>query len=239
MKPFKSRDVQLHPHESMDSFLDGRLKLIQSRNGYRFSIDAVFLSGFVKVKPGDILVDLGTGCGIIPLMILLTKPLGHAFGLEIQRELADQALRNSILNGCGDRLDIIQGDIRCLCVKDKCVDIVICNPPYRKVKSGRINPDSRRAIARHELMVSIDDVLKAAGRCLRKKGRLAVSYPAERLMDILTRMRRFNLEPKRVQINYPDLQTGGKLVFVEAALGGNPGMEILPPLIGQGNFSVR
>jgi tRNA1Val (adenine37-N6)-methyltransferase len=239
MKSFTSHDVQLRPDEGIDFFMDGRLKLIQSKNGYRFSIDAVFLSEFVTIRPGDVVIDLGTGCGIIPLILLVTKPLGYAFGLEIQKELADQAARNAVLNGFGDRMEIILGDVKHSSIKKKSADVVICNPPYRKVNSGRINPDIRRAIARHELLASVDDILSAASGILRKKGRVAMIYPAERLVDVLARMRRFNLEPKRVQINYPDMHSDAKLALIEASLGGNPGLEILPPLIGQGNFSVQ
>ena len=121
---------------------------------------------------------------------------------------------------------------------EKFADVVICNPPYSKTESGRINPDQRRAIARHEILASIDDILRAAGNLLRKKGRLAMIYPSVRLVDILLRMRRFDLEPKKVRINYPGLQSGARLALIEAVLGGKPGLEISPPLLGQGNFSI-
>ena len=218
--------------------MDGRLKLIQAKDGYRFSIDAVLLSEFVAVSPGDVVVDLGTGCGVILLILLLTKPVGHVFGLEIQKELATQAARNAFLNGFEDKMEIILGDIKHPPMAKESADVVICNPPYRKVKSGRINPDPRRAIARHEILASIDDILGAARNLLRKKGRLDLIYPSVRLVDILVRMRHFGLEPKRIRINYPGLQSGGKLVLVEASLGGRPGVEISPPLLGQGDFSI-
>ncbi len=219
--------------------MNGRLNLIQSKDGYRFSIDAVFLAEFVTIKPGDLVVDLGTGCGVIALILLLTKPVDRAFGLEIQRELADQAARNAIINGLEDKMEVVLGDIKNPSFTQKFADVVICNPPYRNVKSGRINPDKRRAIARHELLASVDDILRTASGILRKKGRLAMSYPPGRLVELLAHMRRFNLEPKRVQINYPHQQAGAKLVLIEASLGGRPGLEILPPLIGQGNFSIQ
>jgi tRNA1(Val) A37 N6-methylase TrmN6 len=117
-------------------------------------------------------------------------------------------------------------------------DVIICNPPYRQVRSGRINPDLRKAVARHEILASIDDILSAATRLLSKKGRLVMIYPSVRLVDILVRMRRFNLEPKKVQINYPSLESDGKLALIEASLGGRPGLKIGPPLFGQGNYSI-
>ena len=238
MKPSTPPEIELLPDEDIDPFMDGRLRLIQSKDGYRFSIDAVFLSEFVTIKPGDVVVDLGTGCGVIPLILLLTKPVGYAFGLEIQKELAHQAARNAVINGFKDKMAVILGDIKHPSISKKSADVVICNPPYRKVKSGRINPDMQRAIAKHELMASVDDILHAARNMLRKKGRLAMIYPAERLVGLVARMRRFTLEPKRIQINYPDLKSRAKLALVEASLGARPGLEILPPLIGQGNYAV-
>jgi tRNA1(Val) A37 N6-methylase TrmN6 len=238
MKSSRSPEIDLQEGESIDLFLEGRLKLIQSRKGYRFSIDAIFLSQFVTIKPGDVLVDLGTGCGVIPLILLFTKPLRFAFGLEIQKELALQAARNVRLNRREDQMEVILGDIRHPPMAGGSVDVVTCNPPYRKVRTGRINPDPRRAVARHELLASMDDILRAAAALLRKKGRLAVIYPALRLVDILVRMRRFNLEPKKIRMNYPGLESSAKLALIEASLNAGPGLEIAPPLLGQGDFTI-
>jgi tRNA1Val (adenine37-N6)-methyltransferase len=234
MKPFRPHKTNIQADERIDQFMEGRLKLIQSKDGYRFSIDAILLSQFVTVRPGDVVVDLGTGCGVILLILLLTRKVGHAFGVEIQKDLASQAARNSLLNGFQDKMNIIIGDIRRPPMAKESADVIICNPPYRKVKSGRINPDPRRAIARHEILASLDDILRATTNILRKKGRLALIYPSVRLVDILARLRRYNLEPKRIQINYPNLESGAKLALIEATLGGKPGLEICPPLLGQG-----
>ena len=236
MKSSRSTEIIVRPGERIDCFMDGRLKLIQSKDGYRFSIDAILLAEFVTIRQGDVVVDLGTGCGVIPLILLLTKLVGYAFGLEIQEELAGQAARNVLLNGFDDKMRVVLGDIKNPPIAEESADVVICNPPYRQVKSGRINPDPRRAIARHEIMASIDDILRAARSVLRKKGRLALIYSSVRLADILVRMRRFNLEPKKIQIIYPDLNSGAKLVLVEAILGGRPGLKISPPIVGQGNW---
>lgn len=236
MKSSRVHEIQLLPYESIDRFMDGRLKIIQSIEGYRFSIDAIFLSEFVTVRKGDIIVDLGTGCGIIPLILLLTRPAQHVFGIEIQKELASQAKRNALLNGLENQFDVITGDIKSLALPRQCADVVICNPPYRRIKSGRINPDLRKAIARHEIMVSIDDIIIAAKFLLRKKGRLAMIYPSVRLVDVFSSMRRFNLEPKRVQIHYPGLESEAELALIEAYLYGRPGLKINSPLLGQGDW---
>lgn len=222
----------------MDLFLNGRLKLIQSRDGYRFSIDAVLLSQFATIRSGDVVIDLGTGCGVIPLILLLTKPVGHVFGLDVQEGLITQAARNARLNGFEKKMNVVRGDIRHPPFASGIANLVVCNPPYRKIKSGRINPDPQRAIARHELLASLDDILRAVAALLTKKGRFALVYPAGRLAEMLVRLRRFNLEPKRVRIHYPNLESNAKLALIEATLGGRPGLEILPPLLGQGDFSM-
>lgn len=238
MKSSRSPDVELLPGESIDEFMDGRLKLIQSKTGYRFSIDAILLSQFVTIKRGDRIVDLGTGCGIIPLILLLTKPVGHTFGLEIQKDLADQAARNTVLNGYENRMGVILGDIKHPPFTPSSADVVTCNPPYRPKNSGRINPDLQRAIARHEMLASLDDILNAATRTLRTKGRLAMIYPAVRLVEVLVRMRGFNLEPKRIRVVYPGMESEAKLALIEASLGGRRGLKVLPPLFEQGDFSI-
>lgn len=237
MKPSRNSDIELLPGESIDNFMDGRLKLIQSRTGYRFSIDAILLSEFATIKKGDTVADLGMGCGIIPLLLFLTKPVGYAFGLEIQDVLAGQTARNIRLNNLSQKTSVIQGDIRNPPVKPGAADVVVCNPPYRKKQSGRINPDRQRAIARHEIMASLDDILAAAEYILPEGGRLAMIYPAERLTDLMLKMRRSGMEPKRLRIIYPGMEFEAKLAMVEANRGGKSGLKILPPLIGQGDYT--
>jgi tRNA1Val (adenine37-N6)-methyltransferase len=222
----------------LNLFLDGRLKLIQFRHGYRFSIDAVLLAQFASVRPEEVVVDLGTGCGVIPLILVLTKPVGHVFGLDIQAGLVQQAARNTRLNGLEKRIDVVRGDFRHPPFASGMANLVVCNPPYRKMKSGRINPDPQKAIARHEILGSLKDLIQAVSLLLAKKGRFVLVYPAARLAEVLVCLQRFNLEPKRLRIHYPDLDSGAKLALVEATLGGRPGLEILPPLLGQGDFSI-
>ena len=234
MRPSKSNSVRLKPGESIDLFMNGRLKLIQSKTGYRFSIDAILLSEFVTIKQGDILVDLGTGCGIISLILLLTRPIGYAFGLEIQPALVNQANRNALLNGFKNKMEVILGDMKNPPLAPLSADVVVCNPPYRRKNSGKINPDPQKAIARHEILVSLDHILDTARRLLRAGGRLAVIYPAFRLVDIIVRMRGFNLEPKRIRIVHPNMGSEAKLALIEASQGGERGLRILPPIIDQG-----
>jgi tRNA1(Val) A37 N6-methylase TrmN6 len=197
------------------------------------------LAEFVTTRAEDVVLDIGTGCGVIPLILLHKGNIKRAIGLEIQEELAFQAVRNAFLNGFKDKMDVILGDVKNPPFRKKTANIIVCNPPYRGVKSGRINPDPRRAIARHELMATTDDILKASEGLLRKKGRLALIYPSVRSADILTHMRAYNLEPKRIRINYPNPESPAKLVLIEAVLGGRPGLHVDPPLFGQGEYSIQ
>ncbi|MGD8387770.1 MAG: methyltransferase [Desulfobacteraceae bacterium] len=238
MSTSNARNPHLQPHERLDTFQEGRLRVIQSRQGYRFSVDALFLSQFVTIKKGDLVLDLGTGCGIVLLMILLERPDCRAVGLEIQEELASQASRNARINGFQSRMGVVLGDLRRPPLSMGCCDVVVCNPPYRRKGSGRINPDRARAVARHEILASLDEILASARGLLRGKGRLAVVYPAVRLTDLMTRMRGRGFEPKRVQIVYPSLKDEAKLALVEATAGGKSGARVLPPILDQGDYSV-
>ena len=219
--------------EAIDLFMSGRLSVIQSVTGYRFSMDAVRLALFVKTKAEETLIDLGTGCGIIPMIILKTTKIHEVWGLEIQQKLASQAARNAIINNLQDKMKIVTGDIRHLPFRRECADIVTCNPPYRKKQDGRLNPDHRKAIARHEILVSISDIIGAAKYLLKKGGKLILVYPAEKLADIFGNLRQKRLEPKRIRINYSSIHNNAKLILVEAVLDARPGLTIEPPLLGQ------
>jgi tRNA1Val (adenine37-N6)-methyltransferase len=171
-------------------------------------------------------------------MVLLKKPVRHAYALEIQWGLAYQTARNAALNDFSGRMSVIMGDIRNPPLAALSADVVVCNPPYRRKESGRINPDQQRAIARHEILASLDDILNATKRILRPKGRLAMIYPAERLTDLMIKLRSFGLEPKRLRVIYPGMVAEAKLALVEAYLGGKPGLKVLPPLVGQGEYAI-
>jgi tRNA1Val (adenine37-N6)-methyltransferase len=201
-------------------------------------MDSILLSRFVTTRRGDWVVDLGAGCGIIGLMLLLARPIGRVVCLEIQAALADQALRNAALNGFKEKMSVILGDIRHPPLPASIADVVVCNPPYRPAQSGRINPDPERAIARHEILVSLHDILSAAVRLMKPRGRIAMVYPAVRLADLAVRLRSFGLEPKRMRILYPGPEEDAKLVFVEAIRGAGGGLKILPPLMDQGDCSI-
>ena len=231
MKTLKSSDIPLQADESIDEFMHGRLRLIQPRCGYRFSIDAVLLAQFVTTRAGDKVVDLGTGCGIIPLLLLLTRPVSHVVGLEIQPDLAGQAFRNAWLNGVAGKMSVVIADAGNAPLPPLSTDLVVCNPPYRQIATGRVNPNPQKAIARHEILLALDDILKTSKRILKIGGRLALIYPSVRIVDMMARMRYHGVEPKRIRFIHSDGKSESKLVLVEGTAGGRRGIKVLPPLL--------
>ncbi|MBW2039571.1 MAG: tRNA1(Val) (adenine(37)-N6)-methyltransferase [Deltaproteobacteria bacterium] len=219
--------------ETLDSLFNGKIRMVQERDGYRFSLDALLLAGFVWLKRGEKVIDLGTGVGIIPI-ILGKRGEGaqEIVGVEIQENLTKLAKRNVLLNGLEDLITICHGDIRGL--KDTFLpssfDVVVTNPPYYLVSSGRINPHSQKAIARHEVKCTIDDVLWVACYLLKEGGRIFVIFPAHRSITLFNRLRGALLEPKGLRWVYPRQGEGAKFILVEAYKGGGEGVEVLPPL---------
>ncbi|MFQ5483831.1 MAG: tRNA1(Val) (adenine(37)-N6)-methyltransferase [Desulfobacterales bacterium] len=215
-----------------DTFFNGRVRVSQNQSGYRFSIDAVLLAYHVKPRPNDKVVDLGTGCGIIPVILAHRHPDITLYGVEVQKTLADIAVLNARENRMSDRITIIEKDLKIMEPKmvSGQVDIVISNPPYRRVRSGRINPDPQRALARHEISATLSDIVQAARRMLRSSGRLVMIFPAERITDIIFQMRSSSIEPKYLSMVHSKIDMGAKLVLIEGRKGGRPGMKVAPPL---------
>jgi tRNA1Val (adenine37-N6)-methyltransferase len=216
-----------------DTFFNGRIRVKQNRAGYRFSIDAVLIAAQTIPSPDDTVLDLGTGCGIIPLILAYRHPKIKVYGIEVQQQLADLATINVEENRMKDRITIHCMDMKKLKhdMMSGPVDLVVSNPPYRKAESGRINPDQQRAVARHEIKATLYDVVETAQRMLRTAGRFVTVYPAERMADILIQMRSAGLEPKSLRTVHSDRHTDAKLIIVEGKKGGRPGLKIGSPVI--------
>ena len=216
-----------------DAFFDGKLHIKQALSGYRFSLDAVILAWYARPRADKSVLDLGTGCGIIPLIMTYRNPGIAVFGVEIQQDLAELAIANVGANRMQDRITVLRQDMRDL-KPDMIggpVDLVVCNPPYRKPDSGRINPDSQRAIARHELKASLADVLQAVRRMLRTAGRFVTIYTTERVVDLFCQMRAAGVEPKFMRLIHSRLDTEAKLILVDGVKGARSGTRVGPPLI--------
>jgi len=217
-----------------DSFFNGCIQVKQNRAGYRFSMDAVLLAWYADPKPDDTVLDLGTGCGIIPMILAYRHPEVNIYGIEVQPELADIANLNISENGMEGQITILCKDMKTLKHEDISgpVDLAISNPPFRKSTSGRINPNQQRAIARHEIKTTLNDVIiETARRMLKTSGRLVMIYPAGRMTDILTQMRTSGIEPKSIRMVHSAKNTEGKMILVEGKKGGRSGLKIGSPLI--------
>lgn len=222
--------------ETLDDLLCGNLKIIQKRYGYRFSIDAILLAGFIGVPEGESVIDLGTGCGVIPILIAHRTHAKSIVGVEVQKDLAEMANRSVELNGLSGRIKILHEDLNNLAGSfgPETFDMVVSNPPYRKARSGRINPDSQKAIARHEIKCSLQDILRVSRYLLKPRGKVCLIFPVVRFGDIMSQLRGTGLEPKRLQIVYPNMNSEAKLVLIEACKGGRAGLKVLEPLFTHG-----
>lgn len=225
-------EVPIHPDETLDSPLRKKLKIIQKRKGYRYSIDAILLAHFCHLQKGNQVIDLGTGNAIIPVLLAAHGVVGRIVGVEIQAELIDMARRNVVINHMEGRISLIHHDVRHLrdCLERASFDVAISNPPYRPVRTGKVNPQPQKALARHEILGSMKDMARAASFLLRPRGRFHVIYPASRAVDMLLTLRETDLEPKRVQVVHSNSKEDAKLVMAEAVKGGRRELRILKPL---------
>jgi tRNA1Val (adenine37-N6)-methyltransferase len=225
------RSMRNEAEETLDTLFGGRLKILQKKRGYRFSIDALLLAHFTEPGPDDRVVDLGTGCGIVPLILIFRKKVRRITGVEIQPSLADLARRNAVLNRCSSRFRVWEEDLGRLDqrAKRESFDLVLTNPPYRRVGSGRVNPHTEKAVARHEIRATLEEVLRSAHYLLKDKGRLAMIYPAPRVADLMRGLNKYRLEPKRVQFVHSREGDEARLVLVEALKEGHAQVKILPP----------
>ncbi|MFO7715041.1 tRNA1(Val) (adenine(37)-N6)-methyltransferase [Desulfosarcina sp.] len=215
-----------------DRFFNGNIILNQPKSGYRFSIDAVILAHLAGPAPGETVLDLGTGCGVIAIMLAFRHADIQVIGIEIQPELASLARQNVADNRMTDRIRIMGKDMIDLSPTDigGPVDLVVTNPPYRKRESGRINPDNQRALARHELAIDLESLLLTARRLLRKSGRITIIYPSARAVDLMAAMRATGLEPKTMTLIHASAASSARLVAITGIKGGRPGLETGPPL---------
>lgn len=221
------------PNERIDDLQRNNYKIIQDPERFCFGMDAVLLSGFAKAKEGDRVIDLGTGTGIIPILMEAKTEASDFTGLEIQPESADMAQRSVELNHLESKIRIVTGDIKeaTALFGAATFDVVTSNPPYMTEHHGIMNEKSPKAIARHELLCTLEDVISQAAKLLRPGGSFYMVHRPFRLVDIMALMRKYRLEPKRMKLVYPYIDKDPNMVLIEGLRGGRPRLTVEKPLI--------
>ena len=228
-----SGEIKLKEKERLDDLQLSGLRIIQDPERFCFGMDAVLLSGFVKAKRGDELLDLGTGTGILPLLLSAKTQCGHLTGLEIQEESADMARRSVALNHLEKKISIVTGDLKeaGTIFAPASFDCITCNPPYMIGNHGIQNPEAPKAIARHEILCTFEDVAAATEKLLKSGGKFFLVHRPFRLAEIIVTLTKHKLEPKRMRLVYPFADKEPNMVLIEAVRGGNSRMTVEAPLI--------
>ncbi len=222
----------LLPGETLEDLEREGLKIIQKEKGFRFGVDAVLLSDFAKIRKNDLVMDFCTGTGVLPILLYGKSQAKEIMGIELQDEFAEMAKRSVELNHIEDKVKILQGDIR----EEKLLkslpkfNVVTANPPYKKENSGIINEKDALTIARHEVSLNLEEVIRGARIVLKDQGRFYMIHRPERLADILTLMRKYRIEPKRLRMVYPNTKKAPTMVLVEGVRDGGEFLKVEAPL---------
>lgn len=225
--------MNLKPNERIDDLNRCGYKIIQNTNKFCFGMDAVLLSSFAKANEDDKVIDLGTGTGIIPILMEAKTKASSFVGLEIQDESVEMARRSVLMNGQENKITILQGDIK-TASKDlgaAMFDVVTSNPPYMNNSHALVNPNEAKAIARHEIMCNLEDVVREGAKLLKVGGKMYMVHRPFRLIEIVSEMTKYKLEPKRIRFVHPYVDKEPNMVLIEATKGGKSMVKIDKPLI--------
>lgn len=224
----------LKPDERLDDLQLSGYYIIQDPKRFCFGVDAVLLTDFAKVKPGERLLDLGTGTGVIPILLSAKTKGRHFTGLEIQPESADMARRSVLYNHLEEKVEIVKGDIKeaAELFDAASFDVITTNPPYMLNHHGLQNDGDARTIARHEVLCTLDDILRESAKLLKEsKGRFYMIHKPFRLAEILSKMCQYKIEPKRIQFIHPYIDKEPTMVMIEGLKGGKSRVTVEPPII--------
>lgn len=225
--------INLKENERIDDLQRNGYQIIQDPKRFCFGMDAVLLSGFARAKEGDNVLDMCTGTGIIPILMEAKTKAFHLTGLEIQEDSADMARRSVLLNHLEEKIDIVTGDVKeaDTLFKAASFDVITCNPPYMTGQHGLQNKDEAKTIARHEVLCTLEDVVKMAAHLLKPGGNFFMVHRPFRLSEIMVLLHQYRLEPKRMQFVYPYVDKEPNMVLIEANRGGKPRLTVEKPLI--------
>ena len=223
----------MYLNERIDDLQRGGLRVIQRADAFRFGTDAVLLADFAAPRRHDRVCDLGTGTGIIPLLLYARENTISADAVEIQPDMADMAARSMAMNGLNEKIRVLPGDLRSIrtLLPHARYDLVTCNPPYGKAGGTLLNPDASKRLARHEESCAIEDVACAAAWLLQNGGRLCCVLPAARMIELSDAMRKYRMAPKRIRMVHSRVEKAAHLCLMEGMLDARPGLIIEPPLV--------
>jgi len=225
-------EITLKENERIEDLQCNGLKIIQNKKWFCFGMDAVLLTNFCDVKNNGKIVDLGTGTGIIPILLSGKRNFSKAYGIEIQEEVAEMAKRSVELNNLQDKIEILNVDLKSAAgyLEKHSFDAVISNPPYKLNNSGIINPNDQKAISRHEIKCTLEDVIHTASLLLKQYGSFFMVHRPDRLVDILCILRKYRLEPKQIRFVHPHVNDKPNMVLIRSSKHGNPELKFEPPL---------
>jgi len=235
--------VDLLEDERIDDLEYKGLKIIQNKNGFCFGIDSVLLSDFAKnIKKNAKVIDIGTGTGIISILLSKKTELSKIYGVEIQEEVANMAQRSVQLNNLQDKIEIINSNIKNIfdILNQNDFDAIVTNPPYMKVNTGAINEEKKKLISRHEVECTLEDIIKISYKLLKSNGEFYMVHRAERIVDILFYLRQYKLEPKILRFIQPNLNKEPNLILIKAVKNAGYQLNIKKPLIvydQKGNYT--
>ena len=223
----------MYLNERIDDLQRGGLRVIQRADAFRFGTDAVLLADFAAPRRHDRVCDLGTGTGIIPLLLYARENTISADAVEIQPDMADMAARSMAMNGLNEKIRVLPGDLRSIrtLLPHARYDLVTCNPPYGKAGGTLLNPDASKRLARHEESCASEDVACAAAWLLQNGGRLCCVFPAARMIELSDAMRKYRMAPKRIRMVHSRVEKAAHLCLMEGMLDARPGLIIEPPLV--------
>ena len=229
----QERNSLIHDGERLDDLQLGGLHIIQNPGTFCFGIDAVLLSGFIRVRKGARIVDLGSGNGILPLLLSKKTQAEEIVGLEIRQDAADEARRSFAWNGLENRLSMVTGDIREASALFGCgsFSAVVSNPPYLAAGGGLVNPDPGKAAARHELLCTFEEIVRETYRLLKPGGRFFMIHRPQRLTELICLMHKYRVEPKRLRMVQPYADQRPTMVLIEGLRDGGGGLVTEPPLV--------
>ena len=226
--------MELKENERIDDLEYENLKIIQNSEWFCFGIDSVLLSDFAKnIKMNSTVVDIGTGTGIIPILLSKKSKAKKFYAVEIQNDVAEMAKRSIFLNKLEDKIEIINDNVKNInnYIENNTIDVIVTNPPYKKMETGILNENKQKLISRHEVECNLEDIIKISSKLLKSKGEIYMVHRTDRLAEIISKLRQYSLEPKTIRCIYSNINKESKMILIKAVKNGKEYIKVEKPLI--------